>query len=90
MSRPQLETASDHLESAADAAADADHADRLADLAEKVASQATADRGPDHGTLARFENALNDLEASASGEAEAAIADAHAALKEYRSGVEGV
>jgi hypothetical protein len=90
MSRPALETASDLLGSAADHAASDDDAERLSDLADRVASFASGDRGPDHGQLARIENALSELSESTSDESLGAIEDAHDHLKEYRSGVDGV
>jgi hypothetical protein len=90
MTRDELATASDLLESAADSTDDADDAERLSSLSDQLANLADADRGPDHGRLARIENALNDLEGSADDDAAETIADAHDHVTEYRSGVEGV
>lgn len=90
MTRDELESASDHLESAAKVAGDDDVSERLASLSEKLATWATADRGPDHGQLARVENRLHSLK----DDADAALLDdvnaAHDLVQEYRSGVEGI
>lgn len=90
MTRTELATASDLLKRAANEASDADDAERLEGLADKVDAYATADRGPDHGQLARIENALSELGETTTDDALAAVEDAHEHLKEYRSGVEGV
>lgn len=90
MTREELERASELLASAAESTDNDDYAERLGDLSDRVASFATADRGPDHGQLARVENALNELSESTGGDTVEAINDAHHEIKEYRSGVEGV
>ncbi|SFR92496.1 hypothetical protein SAMN05216559_1084 [Halomicrobium zhouii] len=90
MTRDELATASDLLASAADSTDDEDDAERLDGLSGQLSDLAEAERGPDHGRLARIENALNDLEASAGDDAAGTIADAHEHVTEYRSGVEGV
>lgn len=90
MTREELATASDLLESAANSTDDADATDRLESLSEQVADLSEAERGPDHGRLARLENALHDLTDDTSGDAVEAIEDAHEHVTEYRSGVEGV
>jgi hypothetical protein len=89
MVREQLQTAAQHLETATDSV-DGDAADRLTELTEKLDSLATADRGPDHGSMARIQNALNDLKDDVGSEAVAAIDDAKDAISDYRSTVEGV
>ncbi|WP_226010558.1 DUF7553 family protein [Halomicrobium salinisoli] len=89
MTREELEAASDLLSSVADAAESADE-ERLETIADKLERFAEGDRGPDHGSLARIENALDDLEAEAVDDVAADVREAHEHVKEYRSGVEGV
>ena len=90
MTREELATASDLLGSAAESTDNDDDADRLESLSDQLADLAEAERGPDHGRLARIENALNDLSESTSGDTVETIDDAHDQVTEYRSGVEGV
>lgn len=90
MTREELATASDLLDSAAESTDNADYAERLESLSDQLGEVAEAERGPDHGRLARIENALNDLSESTSGDTVETINDAHHHVKEYRSGVEGV
>jgi len=61
VTRQELETASEHLESAARASADADVSERLSRVAQKLTVWLAADSGPDHGQLARIENRLHSL-----------------------------
>jgi hypothetical protein len=89
MTREALATASDLLADAAQAT-EGDDSDRLSDLSEQLDHLSTADEGPDHGRLARIQNALHDLEESVGDDAAETIAEAHEHVKEYRSGVEGV
>jgi len=89
MTRAELATASDRLESAAEAATD-DDAERLRDLAGQLDDLATRDRGPDHGRLARIELALDDLVESAGDDAASHIDAAHESVIDYRETVEGV
>lgn len=90
MTRDELATASQRLEAAAQSTDDGDDADRLSELAEKVDSFSTADRGPDHGQLARVGIALGELADSSEGETLEDVEQAHELVKEYRAGVEGV
>jgi len=90
MTRENLATASDRLESAADAATDGDAAERLRDLADQLDSLAERERGPDHGRLARIENALGDLQGTVGDEATAEIEAAHDSVIAFRETVEGV
>jgi hypothetical protein len=87
--REELDRASDLLASAAGNAGD-EAAERLTDLSEQLASLATRDRGPDHGRLARIENALDDIRETVDEAAAADIDAAHEAVVDYRSGIEGV
>ena len=90
MTRDELATASELLADAAQSADNDDDSDRLSELADQIDRLSTADEGPDHGRLARIQNALHDLEDSAGEDAATTIAEAHEHVKEYRSGVEGV
>jgi len=84
--RENLATASETLESAADETTD-DAGERLESLADQLDTLATRDRGPDHGRLARIENALNDLEDS---DVSDQIGSAHESVTAFRETVEGV
>jgi hypothetical protein len=74
MTRENLAIASQRLEAAAD---------QLDTLAER-------ERGPDHGRLARIENALDDVRESVGADATAEIDAAHDAAVAFRETVEGV
>ncbi|MFC7140071.1 hypothetical protein ACFQMA_09520 [Halosimplex aquaticum] len=87
MTRENLATASDTLESAADATEDDDAAERLDSLADQLDALATRDRDPDHGRLARIENALHDLEDTDVADQ---VTDAHESVVAFRETVEGV
>ncbi len=89
MTREQLQTAADRLRAASDAVDD-DAANRLTDLADRLDSHATADRGPDHGTLARVQHQLTEVRTGVDDEAAAQIDDAKDAISDYRSTVDGV
>lgn len=90
MSRDRLRRASDSLRSAAEGSTDGDHVERLEDIAEQLGRLADAEHGPDHGRLARFENALLEITEDADDAVVDDVTAAHEQLKEYRSGVEGV
>lgn len=90
MTRDQLQDAADALRTAAQATDDGEHADRLGNIADQLDTLAEADHGPDHGRLARFENALLEVNESADDAVVEHVTTAHEHLKEYRSGVEGV
>jgi hypothetical protein len=90
MTRETLATASDRLESAADTTTEEDAAERLRDLAGQLDDLAERERGPDHGRLARIENALGDLQETVGDEAATEIEAAHDAVIGFRETVEGV
>ena len=90
MTRENLATASQRLEAAADAADDGPSAQRLRDLADQLDTLAERERGPDHGRLARIENALDDVRESVGADATAEIDAAHDAAVAFRETVEGV
>lgn len=89
MVRQQLQDAAATLRDAADAAEATDAKSRLQDQADHFDSLATADRGPDHGRLARHEHILTEI---AADEPDAAphVEDALELIRKYRSTVEGV
>ena len=89
MTRDELVTASDLLESAAETA-NGDAADRLNDIAGQIERLATADRGPDHGRLARWQNALGEVKADVDEATAETIEEALDAIVAYRSTVDGV
>jgi hypothetical protein len=83
----------DHLTRAADAvarAADGTDTERAESLADTLRSLADREHGPDHGRLARIENALVELHEGATDEASAALDEAKAHVEAYREGVPGV
>ena len=90
MTDEDLKRASKHLQAAASQSNDADRTERMQSLADKLDRLAEAEHGPDHGRLARFENALLEIEEGAEGDVVDEVTSAHEAVKEYRSGVEGV
>lgn len=89
MTRDQLQSASDRLRGAAKGAPD-DLAARLDGQADRLHDLAERDYSVDHGTLARVETKLGDLQADApeaiAEEIDAALDDVRA----FRSTVEGV
>jgi len=90
MTRENLATASERLEAAAQATGDDDAAERLRDLAGQLESLAERDRRPDHGRLARIENALGDLAETVDADTSAEIDAAHDAVVAFRETVDGV
>ena len=82
-----LRNAAESLETARDRA-DADAADRLDDFADRV--RGMVDRSPDHGTLARLEHGLQDVQAELDEEGAEAVAEALADVRAYRETVDGV
>ncbi len=90
MPRVELATASDRLESAAEATENDDASDRLGELAGQLEELSTADRGPDHGRLARIQSALNDLQSGNGADVADSITEADDAVNEYRAELEGV
>lgn len=90
MTRENLATASDRLEAAAETVDDEDVAERLRDLAGQLDTLAESERGPDHGRLARIQNALGDLGETVGAETNAEIDAALDAVVAFRETVEGV
>lgn len=89
MTREELATASDLLESAADSAS-GDAADRLTDVAGQLDRLSTADRGPDHGRLARIQNTLGEVKGDVDDATVATIEDALEEIVAYRETVDGI
>ncbi|AGB33489.1 hypothetical protein C488_18075 [Natrinema pellirubrum DSM 15624] len=90
MARDELENAADAIEAAAAAAADDEAQERLEKQAAKFAEYADADRGPDHGQLARHEHILNDIADEEGGDVASKLADALESISAFRETVEGV
>lgn len=89
MGRDTLAEAAEALERAADAAG-GEAAERLRRQADQLASLAEADRGPDHGRLARHQEAIREVKAGADEETVALIDEAYSLINDYRSTLEGV
>jgi len=87
MAREELATASDLLESID---AEGEAADRLADIADQLSYLSTADRGPDHGRLARIQNAVDEIQTQVDDDAAVTIDEALEHVVAYRETVEGV
>lgn len=90
MTRDELASASELLESAAEDTDSSEASERLAELADQLDTLATAERGPDHGRLARIQSALNDLGSGDAEDVSGVIEDADDEINEYRSDLEGV
>jgi hypothetical protein len=93
MTRPLLQQASDELRQASELAP-ADATERIYEQSNQLAKLATADRGPDHGRLARHTNALaevtNDLDAADADDAASHVRAARSLISEYREDLPGV
>lgn len=76
MTREHLEDAAETLQNAADAATDEETRDRLQTQSSQLADHATADRGPDHGTLARHEHILTEIADEEGGDVATSVEDA--------------
>lgn len=87
MSTEHLRAAGEALDRAADGVADTDRARTLADTLRSLADRRS---GPDHGRLARIENALAELRDGAEGDAEDALDETKAHVEAYRETVPGV
>jgi lipase chaperone LimK len=93
VTRELLQRASDELREAAELAPE-DATERIADQSNRLATLATADRGPDHGRLARHANALAEIAArlddADASEAAGHVRAARDLLSEYREDLPGV
>ncbi|WP_135821945.1 DUF7553 family protein [Halostella litorea] len=90
MVREELQRASDRLREASEAADEDEVRDRLYDQSDEFARLATADRGPDHGRLARHENILAEIRKNANDAVGEHIDAAKDAITEYRKDLPGV
>ncbi|MFB6184327.1 MAG: hypothetical protein ABEI96_07210 [Haloarculaceae archaeon] len=90
MTREKLLEASECLESAADAASDDATRERLQDIAGQVATRAESERGPDHGRMARWQSALDEVLADADDTVADDVEAAKSLISDYRQGVAGV
>jgi type VI protein secretion system component VasF len=86
----QLQRAAERTREAADAAADAAVRERLLDQAETFETLATADRGPDHGRIARHESILDEIADEAGTEVAGHLDEVVDHLHAYRETIEGV
>jgi len=90
MVREELKRASDRLREASEAADEDGVRDRLYDQSDEFARMATADRGPDHGRLARHENILAEIKKNGNDAVGEHIDEAKEAITEYREDLPGV
>ena len=90
MARENLEDAAATLREAADVASDDETRERLENQADQFADLADAERGPDHGKLARHEPILTEIADEQGGDVEAQVEDALASIRAFRETVEGV
>jgi len=90
MTRAELKRASEALESAAGDTTDDAASERVSELASQLSNLSSADRGPDHGRLARIEAALDEVQTSVGDEIAADIENALDEIRTYRETLEGV
>lgn len=90
MTREQLKTASETLRAASEDVTDEAARQRLTNQADQLAKLADADRGPDHGRLARHEHALGEIKALLGPEHEGQVDEALDQMRAYRETVEGI
>ncbi|MFD1647159.1 DUF7553 family protein [Haloarchaeobius litoreus] len=90
MTREQLETAAEHVRAAAQAATDTNARDRLSRQADEFERHAEAERGPDHGRLARHESILGEIATEEGGEVSEEIDAALDHVHTYRETLPGV
>lgn len=90
MTREELATASDHLESAAAATDNTAASERLSELANQLANLAESEDGADHGRIARIQAAINEVKSDVSDDVAATMTDARDELSAYRETIDGV
>lgn len=88
MSQEKLREASQVLRDASEST-EGEVRERLQSGADALADLADAERGPDHGQVARHQQKLREI-AEAASDVEDSIDRANALLNEYRETVEGV
>ncbi|MXV62863.1 hypothetical protein GS429_12455 [Natronorubrum sp. JWXQ-INN-674] len=89
MTRENLADAAATLQDAA-AAADDETRERLETQSNQFAALAEADRGPDHGKLARHEHILTEIADENEGEVADRVEDALESIRAFRETVDGV
>lgn len=87
MTRTELATAGDLLRDVAADTEDAAVRERVERQADQLADLAESDRGPDHGRLARIEQALGEVGESTGDDA---VEEALEHVRAYRETVSGV
>ncbi|WP_121744313.1 DUF7553 family protein [Natronorubrum halophilum] len=90
MTQPELENAAATLQDAAETASDDETRERLETQSRQFETLAEADRGPDHGKLARHEHILSEIADEEGGAVANLVAEALESIKAYRSTLEGV
>ncbi|MEF8821061.1 MAG: hypothetical protein V5A52_02180 [Halovenus sp.] len=90
MTRAQLKRAGELLASAASQTDHGGSSDRLADLADQLETLSDGAHGPDHGRLARFQAALDEIQPDVDDDTAATIEEARDELSDYRETLEGV
>lgn len=90
VTREQLKSASEILHTASEEVSSQAAKERLAEQADHIETLAEADRGPDHGRLARHEHALEEIKALLGPEHEGSVDEALEEMRSYRETVEGV
>ncbi|WP_440772112.1 DUF7553 family protein [Natronorubrum sp. DTA28] len=90
MTRPELENAAATLQDAAESASDDETRDRLENQARQFETLAEADRGPDHGKLARHEHVLTEIADDEGGAVANLVTEALESISAYRETVDGV
>lgn len=89
MTREELSQASEALERAAEDT-DGEAAEKLREQARQLASLAEAERGPDHGRLARHQAALRDVKGTVDRAVGDRIDEANDLINAHRETLEGV
>lgn len=90
MSRPELEEAAAAAHRAAERADSETVAERLEKQASQFEDLSTADRGPDHGRLAKHEHVLTEIIEENPDDVAEPVEDALESVRAYRETVDGV
>ena len=90
MTRQPLQNAAETLQDAAETTSDDAVRERLESQSEQFETLAEADRGPDHGKLARHEHVLTEIADEEGDSVANLVAEALESIKAYRETVDGV
>ncbi|MFP8953361.1 hypothetical protein ACLI4Z_10360 [Natrialbaceae archaeon A-arb3/5] len=90
MTREDLTAAAESLRTAAGDASTDETRERLESQATQFSDLADADRGPDHGKLARHEHILAEIADEEGGAVANHVADALESIQSFRETLEGV